>query len=479
MPQRIRNLKARLKPIYSGAFFPRVISFIRRRPLTSFFAALIILFLLIVAGNLLFKQPAPEAPKAPVAKDVRVYTIGQVPKTKVQAKVQKNGVIVIMAQAPGVVQEIAVKEGDEVQRGTNLVSLSTNYQGGNAASLQRQLAQVQLQNVLDTYDTQKNLINRQRDLANLSADNAEDLRKISVQTLDDTNSLLSLNMSIANAVNANLQNLISTHQSSDLVLAAQQQMSSVQAAVNQLTAQSRALTFSNDPKNPPAQIALLTKDATLKQLDIQERALRLSKEAAQISVNLAAVQESLMFPSSPTNGTVQKVSVHVGQQVGPGTPLITIYSPEGNVSAIAKVPQNIAQSISGLEPSQLNIGSQVISVYPSFVSTQATDDQLYSIIFNIPDGFEQNVTDQGYISIDIPVGHTDSNSVVPFIPLDAVFQTTDEAYVYVFNNGKAVSRVVKLGQVLGADVEVEQGIGSGDQIILNRNVIAGDSVKIN
>jgi hypothetical protein len=87
----------------------RSVGFIRRRPLTSFFLSLLILFLLIAAGNLLFKQKTDTTPKAPQVKTVQVYNIGEVPKVTVQAQVQKDGVIVVMAQSAGVVQQVNVK----------------------------------------------------------------------------------------------------------------------------------------------------------------------------------------------------------------------------------------------------------------------------------------------------------------------------------------------------------------------------------
>src|SRR5688572_5596509 len=134
----------------SGNFFSRLISrikstdfrgrgqrinsnttkFVKRRPMASFFIALGILFAAIVLNSLL--TPAPKtSEKTQAIKEVSVYKIGTAPKATFAAKVDKKGVIQIVAQTPGIVSNINAYEGQQVYRGNTLVSLSSNYQGGN------------------------------------------------------------------------------------------------------------------------------------------------------------------------------------------------------------------------------------------------------------------------------------------------------------------------------------------------------------
>ncbi len=453
---------------------------VKKRPVTSFLVALALLLGIIVVGNFITK-PKNIPAVAPEPKQVKVFSIGKSPTITTQAQIQKDGVITIVAQTPGIVQNVAVKEGDSVSRGTNLISLSSNYQGGNAASLSRQLAQVQFENVRDTHDTQKDIIQKQRDLANAASDNTEELRKISEKTHDDISSLISLNNGILDTLNTNLQNLKDTNvggANDSLILATQQQISSFSAANAQLNAQERGLSYSTNTNNPPTKLANATKDMTLAQLDITEKALDLSQKISEIQLNLARVNEALMYPVSPCAGVVQKVNVHVGQSVTPGTTLVVIYSQTGNVTAHAKVPQAIAQSISKIENSNLMFGDKNISETPTFVSTQTTDGQLYSVIYEIPEDLQDAVSNLGFIKVEIPVAASGTNSVIPYIPLDSVYQTQEAAYVYVAQGDKAQSKQVELGQVLGGNVEVKSGLSDGDQVILNRNVLSGDSIKI-
>jgi hypothetical protein len=59
-----------------------------------------------------------------------------------------------------------------------------------------------------------------------------------------------------------------------------------------------------------------------------------------------------------------------------------------------------------------------------------------------------------------------------------VYQTQDTSFVLVAQNNKAVTKTIQVGEVFGDYVEVQSGLKRGDQVILNRNVIADDTVKI-
>ncbi|MDO8270022.1 MAG: HlyD family efflux transporter periplasmic adaptor subunit, partial [Candidatus Levybacteria bacterium] len=213
------------------------------------------------------------------------------------------------------------------------------------------------------------------------------------------------------------------------------------------------------------------------QIDIQERAIKFGLQAAGIQLKLAQVQEATMYPAAPFNGTVQRIHVKVGDSVNPGTTLVTF---SGNTSEIvidARVPKALSEQISRIEKASMDINGKKIEMMPSYISTEATSGQLYSILFTLPDEYKQYFTDKAFVTVSLPVGNNVSNST-PFIPVDSVFQTQDEAFVYVVNGNKARSKKIKLGTVTGGFVTVEQGLSPSDQVILNRTVIDGDLIQV-
>jgi hypothetical protein len=162
--------------------------------------------------------------------------------------------------------------------------------------------------------------------------------------------------------------------------------------------------------------------------------------------------------------------------VSPGTTLAEISATDASTQAIVTVPAAVAQQISKIEPTIIHIGSQTYSVRPTYISTEATDGALYTITYPIPDDAKAVTTDGDYVNVDIPVGMANTSAAVPFVPLDAIYQTQDKNYLLVVKNGKAETREVTLGNVFGSYAQIQTGLNPGDQVILDRSIVAGDKV---
>lgn len=475
-------IKTTTRKIGSGARIVRtkVAKAIDARPLISFFVFLTLLVGLIVASNILRKPVEQKKETKVQAKPVSIYQIGTAPKVMLQAQTEKSGVIQIVAQSSGIVQNIYHKEGATVKRGQWLVGMSTNYQGGNAFSMQRAIAQKQLKNSEETLPLQKEVIAKQRELAEKNDTNSDELRKITARSIDETKNAIGLNDDILSILEKNLQNYEATNsagQNAALILSTKQLRSQYVGANNQLRSALRNAEYSSADDKPPAELSNITKDITIKQLELQEKSLELGQEISKLQVKLAYINESLMYPASPFEATVQRVHVRVGQSVSPGTPIATINCVHGgDLRAIVLAPKEIVDKVSQIEPSTLYLGSTTYLAHPAFISREATHGDLYSIIYAIPQEYNAYLTDKSYIKVEVPVGYFDTSSVVPFIPMDSVYQTEDSSYIFVMNKNKAESRKVVLGDVYGRYVEVKSGIKNGDQVILDRTVVSGDLV---
>lgn len=468
------------KPVQYAKNVP---GYVRKSPFVSFFIVLALLAALIILGSTIFKTKPLEEPKEASEKQVETFKVGTSPKITVQAEVEKTGVIKIVAQAPGIVSSINTYEGEVVHKGKNLISLSSNYYGGNAASIGRQIAQKQYQLSKDTLDTQKELITKQRQAAEKTDANSDEMRDIANRSLEETRGLLDLNEALLNQTNSNISDLKEATAPADLtnpaIFQAEAQKSQLQAAVNQLRQAVRASELQAAGDRPPAELSNLQREIALKNLDIQEKSLQANHEIAKLQVAMAQVNEAAFYPTTPFEGVVERIHVRVGEAVSPGTTLITISGVEGEIMLDAKVPAQTAKSISKLETSEITIKGQKITLMPAYVTGEATSGQLHSIIYHVPSEYQEFFTDGGFASISIPVGNPDTNSVVPFLPLDSIFQTQEDSTVYVVKDGKAESRKIQLGQVQGGYVAVLEGVGAEDEIILSRNVVEGDKVRTN
>ncbi len=475
---KFKKLYSKIK-LKAGKLKHRFLVMAEKRPLRTFLTVLGLFVLLIIAGNLLRKPKAVTKP-APEPKAVTTFSIGTAPKIAFQAQVEKSGVIQISAQMGGIVSRVNVKDGMSVKKGTQLIALASNYYGGNALSVSRQIAEKQNQIAQDNYQTQKDLISQQREVANQTETNFEKLRDITDQSINDTNNLINFNNSFIASLNSQLQALlVDPVGNSAAINALKGQLSQLQSANLQLNTASRNSQFQTNQDNPPTQLAELQQDITLKQLDIQDTTLDISLEISALSVRLARINEATMFPGAPADGVVQQVLVRPGQQVNPGTPLL-IFSASGNqnVKATVYVSREMAQNVSKTEPTTFTIGDKTVDALPTFVSQEAVSGNLYAAIYLLPVENYDQLTDKGYITAMIPVGYPQTTAAAPFIPIDAVYQTQDEALVFVIDqNGKAAAKSITLGDVFGSFVRVDQGLSNGDEVIIDRNVTGGDAVK--
>lgn len=449
---------------------------IEQRPLQTVFVTLGVLLMLIFVSNLLSKPAEKTETQNTHAKKVEVYTIGTAPKVSVLATVEKSGVITISALTGGIVSQINVREGSTVYNGTNLLWISSNYTGASVASQQRKLAEAQYTHAQETYGLQKDIITKQRDIANKQESNAYELREITKKSIDETKSLISLNEEIVTTLDNTINSSTATETE---IQTAKQTKAQVLAGLNQVRSVLRSAEYQINVDNPPAELSQTQRDLALKQLDFQERSLELQKELSRIQLTIARIAESLHHPVSPSKGTVQRIHVKLGQQVAPGTPLITIAADESVTTARAFVPQSYAQAISATETSTLYISNKSLEVIPQFVSEEAVQGSLYMIKYLIPSDESGGLSDGNIIRLSLPVGPVESFTSMPFVPLDAVYQTADSTYVFVVQNHKAQAKTISPGIVYGRFVRVESGLDAGDEIITDRNVISGEAVQTN
>ena len=469
------SIKAKSKKVYIN-----ITNKVEKRPVQSFLITLLMLLGLIIIGNIIAKPKPAEEEKTREPVVVDTYSIGGAPKISVSAQVEKEGVIQITAQTAGIVNKINVVNGQKVSKGQTLISLSTNYQGANAASVQRQLANNQAQSAKINFDSQLEIITTQRDIAHKNDSNSDDLRSIGEKSIDETKSLISTNDSILTSLENNLSQLETSNvggTNDAAILQTKQLKSQFLSANNQAKSSLRNLEFSTNNDKAPSQISNLQKDVTLKQLDLQEKILKLNLDAANLQAKLASINESLSFPTSPFTGTIEKVHVRAAQQVTPGSLLFTVSSLGKSQTAVAYVPQNIAGGVSKLDASNMIIDNQKYEVTPVYISKEAVQGQLYAIIFTIPQEVQSLLTDKGFVDIEIPVGYSYTSTSTPYVPIDSIHQTQDKAIVFVSDNNMAIAKTVTLGQVQGNFIEVTSGLSSNDKVIISRNIVAGDPVK--
>lgn len=451
---------------------------------------IIISFILIngLIGSLIFfinsrkpvKQVEKTTKKEENIKKVTVFRAGERPKLKINLEVEKTGIITINSQTSGIIKKIHIKEGDKVAINQRLFDISNNYQGGNLFSNQREIAYRQYKEQQENLPLQKEIINNQRKITEKNFENIEELRKISRKSIDETKSLLSQNEGILKTIENQLKQLEQQGANENATLQLRQQRAQYSSTVNQLRQILRQNEYSLSENSPESQISSIQKETTLKQLELQEKSLQFSLDLAHLQYRTALIQESLMYPVSPVNGTVEKIYVKMNQNVNPGTALAVITEDKKNqkITASAILPSSIVTQIDLNKNSNLFIKNQKISVKPLYITSEAVDGGFYNLIFEIPKEFASLISHKDYITGEIFLNFNNLINKDSFylIPIDAVHQLSNENYVFIIENNVSKAKKIELGQVYGNFVEVK-GLKEKDEIILERNITSGTKVK--
>jgi hypothetical protein len=102
------------------------------------------------------------------------------------------------------------------------------------------------------------------------------------------------------------------------------------------------------------------------------------------------------------------------------------------------------------------------------------------VVAVIPETISLQVFEGQYINIELPATQAKTQLYKVgsrFVPLEAVYVTNLERYVFVAVDNKATRKLIKTGEIIGNEIEVLEGLNSGDQLILDRRVTDGQSIE--
>jgi multidrug resistance efflux pump len=450
--------------------------FAKRRPILTFLVLILVLFGLIYLGAQ-SRQPEDQEAAASLPKKVRVVNAGSEGEVTVIGEVLREGRVTVIAQTAGVMREIYQSEGELVRIGERLGYIASNYAGTSANVVQSEIAAKQLEQAKESYELQLETVGHQRELARVNAENASELRKIGREVLvnsqnaenDTAEALDNLNYQIEQLRNGS--GGATQEQAIAELNQAKLQLSGSLAQLRGAVAQSE---YANSEEQPPAELARLQLESTLKQLELQEMNLEIQRDLAGLQYKLAQVQLALAYPNTPIAGRLERIFVSENQVIQPGTPLFTVVGERETAKITARVDGSVAESASRVRNSKLVVGQEEIEVLPEYVSNSATDGSQYSMIFRLNEQETKKLNGREMVKIRIPIVSSEQRLL---LPLEAVYVMEERADVFMLEEGKVVSKEVRLGKVMGDVVLVEEGLERGTEVIVDRNVVEGETVE--
>jgi RND family efflux transporter MFP subunit len=196
-------------------------------------------------------------------------------------------------------------------------------------------------------------------------------------------------------------------------------------------------------------------------------------------VNSQKVELHYYRVSSPMDGIVGDIPVHVGDRVGVTTLLTTVDEP-GALEAYIYVPVDHSRSLKvGLPVKLLNeVGELLGNTTITFVSPQV-DPETQTVLAKaaVPNS-QTKLRISQQVRVQVTWGRREG-ATIPFLNVTRI---NGQYFVFVAeNSGKGVvarQKLVKIGDNVGNDVEVLEGIKPGDHLIISGTQFLQDGAPV-
>jgi len=214
--------------------------------------------------------------------------------------------------------------------------------------------------------------------------------------------------------------------------------------------------------------------------EVQYLSAKNNKESLENSIKTLQNQIDMMRIVSPINGTVEEVSIKIGQSVGPGLPIFRVV----NFSSM-KVVADIAESYS----SRVNVGDEVILNFPDL--NREMTAKISSVSKYIG---SQNRTFQIEVRLKPEFNNFKANMIVilkindyraesaMMLAVNLIQSDKEGSYVFVAEKGNpsytAKKYPIKTGQSYNGMVEIKEGLKAGDLLITAGQLDLQDGQKV-
>ena len=362
----------------------------------------------------------------------------------------------------------------------------------DAANTQAKTAQANLGKTQDAYNTANQQLQRAQQMAHsttdpslLAAQATMEQSAIALQNaqssiangnaavtkaqadLANTQAGLQAAVTKAQAALAAAQAGLQAAQDSKAVQTAQAQLTQAQAAV-----EAANTTSANSIAAAQASVAQSETNNQVVSNNPQTQVGASQVQAAQAGIKVYQAQISNGQIIAPVGGYVTAVTAEVGQSVGPGTGFITIASMDPLIATI-DVPVNninkmqVGQSMSVLVPStQETLAGTISAVLPAPDPTS----KKYAVNITLTPGKQQVLPG---MPVEAFAQNSGKQGIV--IPADCVISMQSGAIsVFVIENGKAVQRAVKVGNMTGTLYEITGGLQAGDTVVTQGQNLLSD-----
>lgn len=435
--------------------------------------------------------------------EVEIVKAGEVDTyTSTIAQIKNKNELTIKALGPGVISQIDIKEGDTIEKEAKIYRISENYTGDNSIDTQIEIAEKQIEKIKENKNAIKNQYN---DKKNLTDETYEDfiatleLNKAKVKSLEEQIDItLQLKDNVDDLIDdyEDFENEIEDYyQDMDQDFLAEQGVLQNQTAVNNFKTASKQydstilslkdqldqLKYITSSNYPGSQIAEINRDLAIEQLKLQQDMIDIDLELAELNLELTKFQKELYTLRSPIAGTVEKLFINEGDLVNPGQAIVVISGKKQFILS-ALVTSNLVSKIDTNQNARIFQEEEEYSANIDFVSSTPVENGFYEILLKPESKLASKLISGNSIRIELILKteqETDEEAAdYIYIPVDTVFKTNTVSYVLIAQNGIAIQKEVKTGDLVGDHIRILEGLNPGDMIIKDRRAIPNQKIII-
>lgn len=177
-----------------------------------------------------------------------------------------------------------------------------------------------------------------------------------------------------------------------------------------------------------------------------------------------------------SSGVVSGLDLNLGSPVNPQAPAATIID-GGLLTADIGVSENDAYRINAKTPVEVLVGSEfkpsrIVSISPQVDPVS----KKVMVTISVP---ANTIRVNGTVTARFMLAANLSREQEIFVPLDSVIISTEETFVFIVEDGKAVKKTVKTGALAHDTIHIVEGLTGGETIITQgaKDVFDGQPVS--
>ena len=201
--------------------------------------------------------------------------------------------------------------------------------------------------------------------------------------------------------------------------------------------------------------------------DAQFKTAQAQSNAQLAQTGVLRTQSGFYTLNAPYAGLIADVPVTQGDMAMPGRPLLTVYDP-GALRVSASVPQAVLSRLSANQPVRIE--------FPGLPEAQRWQTATRVTFLPVADAATHTVqvrldlparltglTPGMYASVRLPLTQGERQRL--YLPRNATFRRAELSAVYVVDpQGRPLLRQVRLGAVMGEEVEVLSGVSANERV---------------